>query len=378
MNNSIIRFSIFESNSQGHGGEKRTAQVTEILNDSGIKSIMIPTGMDPVDFSKSFLKKFFILTFYFLKVMNITGFRFHPRKLFKTIRLVSQFKGVFDQAKKNNSSVMLWESTRMEFSFVVPLFKEKGFKVVAIPHNIESLVPKLNSGITDKTPPDWFMEEMKMLRKCNYVFAISREETLMLKQFRVNAIYLPYYPGIDTFNYLKNIRDEREKKMKIHSKRKKILMLGSAINTPTKEGIINRINFFNSFEQDSCDLAIAGFGTNILGSLLNKNNKIELLGELTSGQLSDLLIGTDVLLVHQTVTSGALTRIIEMLIAGIPVLANFESGRNYFGTDGLYIYNDDMQLINYLEADNFPMPKIPEKPTYEINVFKEVILNWVN
>jgi len=270
---------------------------------------------------------------------------------------------------------MLWESTRMEYSFVVPLFKKKGFKIVGIPHNIESLVPKLTSGITDKTSPEWFMEEIKMLRQCDSVFAISTEETIILKQFGVKANYLPYYPCSDTLRYLKEIRDKREKRVNIKSKNKRILMLGSAINAPTKEGMINRIDFFSTGGPVALDLLIAGFGTDILKSYISNDNRIELLGELTSDQLSDLLIDTDALLVHQSVTSGALTRITEMLIAGIPVLANFESGRNYYRTDGLYIYHNDIQLMEYLEIEKFPVPAIPERPSFEISFFQQFILN---
>jgi glycosyltransferase involved in cell wall biosynthesis len=375
MGKTVLRFSIFESNPGGHGGEKRTAQITEILEKSGISSEIIPKGLAPLDYSRVFWANFFALSFYFFQVMKITGFWFSPRKLFKTIRFGSQFKGVRNSNRNKKPNILIWESTRIEYSFIVPMFRKRGFKIVATPHNIESLVPGLNSGITDKSSPDWFMEEIKMLRKCDHVFAISREEVLILRQFKVKAKYLPYYPTNNTLNYLLSIRDNRGKKKYDPAEKKKILMLGSAINTPTKEGMVDRINFFQRVDVKSYEVVIAGYGTNQLESTLNKKDNVKFLGELAEAQLSDLLITTDILLVHQTATSGALTRIVEMLIAGIPVIANFESGRNYYGTNGLYIYNNDQQLIKYLEISNYPVPEIPEKPTFEIEVFQQTILN---
>jgi glycosyltransferase involved in cell wall biosynthesis len=290
--------------------------------------------------------------------------------------LISHLEGVLNIPKNKISTVILWEATRMEYSFIVPMFKSLGLKIIAVPHNIESFVPGLRSGITNKMPPDWFMEEVKLLKECDMVFAISREDTLLLKQMGVKVEYLPYYPTKDTFEYLLKIRELRRKRKNKEIKRKKILMLGSAINPPTKEGIIDRINFFREHSEICYDLIIAGYGTDQLKYYVNKDENIKLCGELTKNQLSDILIGTDVLLIHQPPTSGALTRIIESLIAGIPIIANFVSGRNYFGIDGLYIYYDDNQLISYLETVSFPCHKIPEKPMYEINLFQNIILKY--
>ena len=376
MSDRIYRFTIFDSNSFGHGGEKRTAQITEILLEKGLVSEKIPTGMDPPEFSFSNLKKQIIVLKYFLRVLKIIGWKVHSRKFYKTIRLVSQFQGVFNLPKNKISTVILWEATRMEYSFIVPMFKSLGLKILAIPHNIESFVPSLRSGVTNKMPPDWFMEEVKLLKECDMVFAISREDTLLLKQMVVNVEYLPYYPTKVSFEYLLKIRAIREKRKDKDIKRKKVLMLGSAINPPTKEGMIDRINFFREHIEICCDLFVAGYGTDQLEYYLNKDKNIKLCGELTENQLSDILIGTDMLLIHQPATSGALTRIIESLIAGIPIIANFVSARNYYGIDGLYIYNDDKQLIKYLETISFSVPKIPEKPMHEIKIFQNTVLKF--
>jgi glycosyltransferase involved in cell wall biosynthesis len=378
MSNSIYRFTIFDSDSFGHGGEKRTAQISEILLEKGIASERVPTGMDTAGFSFSNLKKRIIALRYFIKVFKIIGWKFHPKKFYKTIGLVSQFKGVFNLPKNKTSNVILLEASRMEYSFIIPEFKRLGLKIIAIPHNIESFVPGLRSGITNKMSPEWFMEEVGLLKECDIVFAISKEDTLLLKQMGVKVEYLPYYPTKTTLEYLVKIRVARGERTNKDVKRKKVLMLGSAINHPTKEGMVERVKFFREHIEICCDLFVAGYGTDKLECFLETDDNIKLLGELTENQLSEILMETDILLIHQPPTSGALTRIIETLIAGIPIVANFVASRNYFGTNGLYVYYDDKQLINYLETVNFPVPEIPEKPMHQITMFQNTILKFIS
>ena len=372
MSPKIYRFSIFNSISSGHGGDKRTAQISEILFEMGIGSERLPKGMDPPVFTYHNLIMRILSLKYFLRVLKLTGWDFNPKKFYKTMRLASQLDGVFNLPENKTFPLILWESTRMEYSYVVPFFKSRKLKIIALPHNIESLVPGLRSGLTNKLSPYWLSEEISLLKACDFVFAISREDTLLLKQLSVKAEYLPYYPTDITLEYLLKIREERVRKSR-GIRRKSILMLGSAINYPTKEGMKDRINFFREHREICYDLTIAGYGTDQLKYLLNGEENIKIQGEVTDKLLRELMIETDLLLIHQPPTSGALTRIIESLIAGIPVTANFVSSRNYYDMNGLYTYNDDDQLINYLQKNDFTMPQIPEKPLYEIEMFKKTL-----
>ena len=373
MSPKIYRFSIFNSISSGHGGDKRTAQISEILIEIGIDSERLPKGMDPPVFTYHNMVMRILSLKYFLRVLRLTGWDFNPKKLYKTMRLASQLDGIFNLPENKSFPVILWESTRMEYSYVVPFFKSRKLKIIALPHNIESLVPGLRSGLTNKKSPYWLSEEISLLKACDFVFAISREDTLLLKQLGVKAEYLPYYPTELTIENLLKVREARVKRKCRSIRRKSILMLGSAINYPTKEGMKDRINFFSEHPEICYDLTIAGYGTDQLKYLLKGEENIKIPGEVTDNHLTELMIETDLLLIHQPPTSGSLTRIIESLIAGIPVTANFVSSRNYFDMNGLYTYNDDEQLINYLQKNDFTMPQIPEKPLYEIEMFKRTL-----
>ena len=69
-----------------------------------------------------------------------------------------------------------------------------------------------------------------------------------------------------------------------------------------------------------------------------------------------MLIEVDGIIIYQPPTTGALTRIPEMLLAGIPVYANFDAARNYFNVDGVIQYHSFEELLNVL---SMPAPSSP-------------------
>ena len=93
---------------------------------------------------------------------------------------------------KGKSVTFLWEYTQDIAPFY--LMKAVGAKIIAYPHNLESLVPTQRDNISHKLAPYWLYEEMERLRMCDEVWAISKEETWLLQLFGVNAKYFPYYP----------------------------------------------------------------------------------------------------------------------------------------------------------------------------------------
>ena len=375
--NFILRYTIFKSDPYGNGADKRTSQISELLRENNIKWEIIPSGTDRDSFTLAFISKLFQTISAFIKVLFIIRRVCDPLSMYRTTWLVSHFMGVFSVSKTKEHRAILWESPKMDFSYVVPLFHKKGYSIISLPHNIESLVPSQRSAVTNRISPYWLLEEIRVLKKCEHVFAISKEETLFLKQLGVDAKYLPYYPPEEIYLNLRRIREKREKRSHLKAGRKTILLLGSAVNPPTREGMINRIKLFNKPGNDFCDIIVAGFGTGGLGKLKSEQGNITFTGELTNDQLSDILNEIDALLIYQPATSGALTRIVEALIAGVPVLANFESARNYYGTDGVYVYNDDEQLFNYIKG-SFQMPAIPVKPLSEYKDFLKTVNEYTN
>ena len=91
------------------------------------------------------------------------------------------------------------------------LAKKYGKTIIAMPHNLESLVPEQISTISLKKTPLWFNEEIKYLSFCDLVFCISKEDTCLLNLFGISAFYLPYYPTKKAEGVLLKVREKRTK-----------------------------------------------------------------------------------------------------------------------------------------------------------------------
>jgi hypothetical protein len=80
------------------------------------------------------------------------------------------------------------------------------------------------------------------------------------------------------------------------------------------------------------------------------------------------------LLVHYVPAPGALTRIPEALIAGIPVVANRHAARGYETVSGVHVYDTAEELAELLAAD-LPAPAMPTPPAAEGRFVRQVVNN---
>ena len=71
-------------------------------------------------------------------------------------------------------------------------------------------------------------------------------------------------------------------------------------------------------------------------------------------ELESLMVESDCLIINQQATSGALTRIVETLIAGMPVFANLNASRDYFGVEGVFLYHSFEELYDLLRDLKLP------------------------
>jgi hypothetical protein len=65
-----------------------------------------------------------------------------------------------------------------------------------------------------------------------------------------------------------------------------------------------------------------------------------------------------------------------MLIAGIPIILNFPSARDFFNMDGIYIYENDENFLELLRSDIKKIPVLPIKPEKEIKQFIQKIRSF--
>jgi hypothetical protein len=230
--------------------------------------------------------------------------------------------------------------------------------VAAVCHNLESIALKTNS---NKSPWLLLEKEIRLLRKCDLVITISREEQALLINLGVNAFFLPYFP-VEPIR--KRMLEVRKKRKTTH--KRALLLLGNIGNIPTREGMQKVIAWWKQrpllAHRDK--LIIAGFETSRNFFDISPGAGIEMRGDISDQELDHLLSHVKAALCYQETGGGALTKISEFLTAGVPVLSNFHAARSYHHLPGILEFGDWSQLthmINKLEEYNNPCP-IPQKP----------------
>lgn len=353
----VIRDTIFKPDIHGNGGQHRTAQIDELIKKAGLEVIDIEKNLGFSSMTKWQRYKNGI------HLLKDHKFKIYPD--YKMLAIIGFFYERYQHAltQHQTKKVLLWEATRGD-NYIAPYAaKDIGFKVIALPQNIESLAENKPDFFTKKQLPQNLEYELKHLQKADTIFCISREEKWLLNLFNIESEYLPYYPPEELKNELLEIRKRRKNK-----EQKRFLMLGSATNVPTREGFIELISLINQLDDENIRIDIAGYGTETLAEYCN-NSIFKLHGTVEPEQLMSLLEGTKALLIYQKSGAGALTKIPEMLIAGIPIIANGIACRSAFNYSGVYCYDELSQLSDFL-TQNINTPPII---TRQINLEQKFI-----
>lgn len=211
-----------------------------------------------------------------------------------------------------------------------------------------------------------------MSRVRKKVFTISREEQWLLGLFGIDADHLPYYPTDNVKAYLLNIRAEREQKSQTN-KPKNILLLGTFFNGPTMLGYIDLLNYISKI--DDLIINVVGFGSEALKTY--SSPKIKIWGSVDNEALRQIIIDNDIAVIHQPPTTGALTRIPELLIAGIPIFSNQTASRSYAHEAGIYVYYNFEELHNLIDTAPLNISRIPERPLQAEKRFIDTIRSFV-
>jgi hypothetical protein len=362
MLDTIYTHSVFQPEEFSHGGCKRTAQIHEIL----IKNSIPFNTLDFKDYN--FDKK--KISSYLKGILSNKRISSNFRNEIRTGNSIDIFKEELDTQKP---SFFIWESVSNHYSLLSKELHNRKIPFIAVPHNIESLVKGNISFTSGKQSPNWFQEELSYLKLANKVFTISLEEQWLLSTFGIETDFLPYYPTSNTTNYLLEIRKQRELKDKV-SYPKNLLLLGTFYNPPTRRGNIELIEHIASLE--NITINVVGFGSEILNNLNLKNVKVW--GSVSNEKLKDIIIENDAVLLHQEPTSGALTKMSELLIAGIPIFANYISGRTYHNTPGVNVYFNFSELLNLLNTVKLTIPPIPKPPVEAEKRFVDTIKAILN
>ena len=348
MKDSVFVYSMFEVDPHGHGGCRRTSQIDELIQRGGFNSVQSGIKKLPTGFERyvGVIKSFNLILLLFA-----IRHRIFPTLSLKALAFFGLTRDIYTKEFNNhpNGQTLVWEITsRYIFPYVA---SEYNHHVIAVPHNLESFMfyPHVFTESLDV--------EIQALSCADSVFCISREEQWLLKLHGIEADFLPYYPPSLIVDELLTVRD-----LRLDSFKDSYLILGNAKNAPTFSGMVRQIQYLSEIRKTlEFKVNIVGHGTELLKEHI-KHTDFQLHGSVSSDELNKILTTTKAVLIHQLAGVGALTRIPEMLIAGVPVIANGNACRSCFEYDGIYHYEDQTELKEMLSKSEFPFPQMLPRP----------------
>ncbi len=337
MKPEIFYYKQFKPNINGHGGEKRTFQISTLINKLSLSVNELNLSNDPIKTNLFMRTLGFIINYRSIKKMAFINLSFKSYRHISTnlLKIKKQIPNI------NSNSILFYEHSP-ETNWLLPIyFRLVGCKVICFPHNIESLANKINNQLTLRNNELAFIDELTLFKNCDLIFTISREEEWLLNLFGTNSFYFPFnIDNTELANSSIQIKDKRKRK-KFNNN---FLIFGNVKNGPTKEGMKTLLDHITKLEQYS--FTVAGFGTESL-KYYAKNNII-VLGEVSHLKLLHLYTNTDAIIIHQPPTTGALTRIIECLEMDVPIIANVNASRDNFDKSSLITYRDLSELNQIL------------------------------
>jgi len=242
--------------------------------------------------------------------------------------------------------------------------KKLGVPVIAMPHNVDAL-----GGVADRMRSCVCLSaEMEALSLANKTFAISQSDGWLQQQFGIDSSVLSYYPAPERESYLRSIRAAREN----HSPSQRFLIPGNAHNPPTREGLMELLEAIASRTWPD------GVGFDVIGTATESCRKpifpsqIVIHGAVKSEQFMSLVAKCAACIAYQKKGTGSLTRVPEMLIAGVPVFGNKMALRDWIHTDGVYAFNNFDDLAKLLSG-YCKTPQIPEPTIWQEEQFLSAI-----
>ncbi len=305
------------SNRNIHGGRLRTLQLEELFSECGIELeevlIHIPTTgfRKYINWFKGGLRVWFLPFKYLFSR--------------ECVRFVTKGIGFRDNLNSTNKECCFVEATGSPYA--LEIVKRTGFShAIIFPHNLE-IYNQVNCSWTDLPS-----EIHGAMSWADHIWTISSEEAWLISQYLPGRVgWLPYWPPSFLRERCKNIYFERQQ---IKDK-SGVLYLG------TRQGIADESvkKLLLTCETEKIDLVVCGNQTECYKDLMDFRF-VDIRGYVADNELADLLTKVRCALVWNEKGSGALTRIPEMLLCGVPVVANIAALRSAWLWDGVVPVQD--------------------------------------
>ncbi len=346
----------------GSGGEHRSLQIVELLQRIGLE-VRQQRSEARTMFLERHLRGFALHSLQGYPIHRPAGERI-PIRGRQAMSNLGHFakRYVVSLSAPPRPRVFLWEHSNNTVGAF--LAAKAGCAVVAVPQNIYTLERGFKDSWFGRRGLAALDRELKFIRGCVAVFCISREEQWFLRIQGIPAEHLPYYPPAEVEEFLLDVRRLRQPAVP-----RRFLLLGVAPHGDSIREVVWFVSSSRGFEGLRVD--VAGHGTESLKPAAASPNVV-VHGAVTQQQLRDLLMTTSAAIVHQRASTGALTRIPELLLAGVPVIANAGASRSTWTLEGMLRYDSMEELEGLVQG---PMPTVPklERPTAAEARFRDVL-----
>lgn len=335
----------------GYGGNHRTRQLADLVDQAGFEIVDVPDTVETTRWERYYhgLRCWWAYSEYETAyadetLPSPTGHRF--------LRYAKTFEA------HPEAAFLLQEEPHFSAYHAA---REAGLPVVAAPHNLETIHRGGSPDVLKGTGPAYsLLNEVKHLALSDLAVCISREEQWLLNNCGVTTDFLPYYPPDEKAQSLRGVADRRRS---TSPRDNRYLVLGSVHNQPAYQGVLEQLRLLQRIWQDrrSFHVDVAGYGTDRIREDLDLGDGFQIHGTVSPDHLHDLQTATTAQLIHQSYGLGALTRVPEALIAGIPVLANAHAARSAYDLDGVYVYQDGPELADLI-GQSLPPPSPLQRP----------------
>ncbi len=346
--NVVVAVRFWKADPWGNGGTKRSAQIDEavlkIRPDAQILEVVLPISLK---------EKLGVKTLLAL-IKHRPKLRLNFRLLMRGARDIAIIKKAIDE-HKNRILAVVWEATPSfapAITFNVP--------VLAFPHNIEALSATRKTLLGSNNPETALAAELAILRCATKVIAISNYDAVVLKNAGIDSDTYTYHPTLAVSNHLGEIRAKRRRLMREGSR---YLILGSATNPVTAQGMHALLTAIKQYAwKSNVCFSVCGSGTDQLQK--HAFSRLDVLGRVSDEHLSELLVQCQAAIIYQTEGSGLLTRIQELTMAGVPVIANAHAARGYAASENLTVRSSLEDIMATIDARSYAIPNLDDAPVW--------------
>ena len=364
----LLHYSHFDPSDQvAHGGVLRTRQITQLLRSVNLtnnylfyNSRIRNSLFNPIVTLSAIILSVFLFNTKLLKraALNPLNVLYSAASLSKlSLFLLLRFYPI----SKSSRRIVFWESNvHYNYSSLL-LFKKLGFKIVALPHNIESLVnDKLDHYLLCDSAGSQFESETFYLSLCDYILPISHLDCHNLSSLNTPVCCLPYIPQHDPCSLNYSVYKSRSSDTILNPP---IIVVPSTCDNPPSfraaQELIHHISSSRSLE--SYTFHFCGKGSQRL-QLPSTASNVVLTGYLQNRQYEDLLCSCTSILIYSRSLTGLLTRVTELESTGIPLIVNSDASVQHPSSPCLFTYSS-------LEDISSLLAQISTNPLVDVSSF---------